>query len=353
VTGLRDALVTIAGSAHLRREAQTLRHVRSAAIELADTLRERLGAARREDAHLARIRQQRAAATDREAAVATLSRPRPDPARSAQPTEAARVGTAIDAARRRFDDRRQGGDTAALARLPQDLDVALAALAAACSRSLAFWAGRAARLAVHELSTTGQAPPPELWFNARVCDLCNLGEGSDYDRSLVVTDAPRPRPPWSNDPFTLGGSLPLPVAGFDVWLSADAYDTWHRLIAVGDPQVRSERARHWLHHVLDAAHTSVTAEVAHRSARLDAALAQALAQAHDRWRRRLDHQLADLHAARAPAVRDRVAATLAEKHTTVRDWIRRIDTVLLRVRSTVQSADAEAAEAAEELRPPH
>jgi hypothetical protein len=231
--------------------------------------------------------------------------------------------------------------------------VALAALAVGCSRWLAFWAGRDARSAVYERFTAGEAARLEWWFTGRVCDLCALGEVRDGDRSLVVVDAPRSRPSWSNGPVPLGGSPPLPVAGFDVWLSADADEAWHRLIAAGDPRVRSQRARRWLHQVLEAAHTCVMAEVEHRSARLDAALAQALAEAHDRLSRRLDRQLADYHAARAgPATGDGLATTLAEEYATVRDWIRRIDAVVIRVRRAVLSEDAEAAEAAEELRPP-
>jgi hypothetical protein len=349
VTGLRDVLVAVAGSAHLRRASQPLRQVRGAAVEELDTLRARLAAARRDDAVLARISHQRAAATGRDATAA----PRPTPAWSSAPSApAARLGTRIDAIRRLLDDRCQDADLAALARLPQDLDVALAALAVACSRSLAFWTGHAARFALRDIATT-EPRSLELWFTARVFHLCNRGEVRAHDRSLVAIDAPKPRPTWHTGPFPLGGRPTLPVAGFDVRLSDDAYDAWHRLVAVGDPQVRSQRARRWLQQVLDAASVSVSAEVEHRTARLDTALAQALAEEHHRRSRRLDRQLADLHAARAdPAVSDRLTATLAEEHATVIDWIRRIDAVLIRVRDAVQGQDAQAAEAAEELRPP-
>lgn len=64
-TGLGDALRTVAEAGRLYRQSLALRAVRSAAIESDTVLRERLGAVRRDEAHLARIRKQLAAASAR------------------------------------------------------------------------------------------------------------------------------------------------------------------------------------------------------------------------------------------------------------------------------------------------
>jgi hypothetical protein len=69
--GLRDELRDVAVAGRLYRQSQALHEVRSAAILRYDVLRERLGAVRRDEAHLARIRKQLAAAATRAAALET------------------------------------------------------------------------------------------------------------------------------------------------------------------------------------------------------------------------------------------------------------------------------------------
>lgn len=143
---------------------------------------------------------------------------------------------------------------------------------------------------------------------------------------------------WTESAAIPGGRPPLAMREFELRLSDVAWS-----------EVRAEPARRWLDRVLEAVHAGVTAEVANRSARVDATVSQAIIEANDRCRRRVLDQFAEADVARADSTRgDRLVA----ESTALRDWIRQMDPVFLRIRKA-RFEDAEIALAAEEVRPRH
>lgn len=108
VTGLREALMSVAGPANLIRACYPLRIVRAAITEEWAHLQQRLRATR---GHLTSTEIEKLA--ERAASAAPS---RPDRSWVARPGTAAALGTAIDALREHFDDRAGGAELAELKR---------------------------------------------------------------------------------------------------------------------------------------------------------------------------------------------------------------------------------------------
>jgi hypothetical protein len=340
VAGLREALMSVARPAELIRACYPLRLMREAVTEEWAHLGQRLRAARGDltGTEIEKLAERAAMAAPAKTEPSWVARPR----------TAAALGTAIDTLREHFDNRAHSADLAVLNGLPDQLDTALAGLAASWSANLTVRAGHSAHLAVGRRFSANEARHVAAWVLVRIRELFGFGGVPGTDGLVAVTDAPRPWPSWSNPAVVIGATEPLVVPDFDMSLSADAGHTWLRIIGDGGPAARTQRARRWLHQVLDAAHACCTAEIADRTARLDAAIDRALAEAHDRWGTRRQRQLADIRAVPAdPATRGRLAATLAGERTVLEDQLRRIDAVLTRAHRVRQGdVDATAADLA-------
>jgi hypothetical protein len=348
IADLQHALVELAGRGHQLQQANVLRSARSELVRLDVGYGARLKATDPDPADMARARQDRA---DLAARKRTESR-QWSLALSTQ-TQRARVEAVgllraqIGAVQEDFQGRIDTARGDDVARLPDDLDTALQAVAVHLSQDLQalfeqvgervlaqVFDGDELQLVLGKLNATlrhalSASPPRDGGGDNLMIALSAGGIAFMAGRSAIFGAS------VLGAGSLVGGGLLIPFAGVGLGLAAGGYVLWRRRV-----QTDRQQARTWLREVLAEARAALSDEISYRFTDLQYALTVALDDAIERRLRELDAHIAEIDAALAQdkATRAQRRGAVQADRDALRARVRQVDEVLVRSRVLTPAA---------------
>lgn len=339
IPGLQHALIELAGRGHQLQLANVLRAARGELGRLDALADAKLQAATADPARQAQLRADRAAVAARK-----RTESRQWSLLLNAEVQRARVAT-VGALRSRIAEIQQELSTGLeklrgpdLAKLPDDVDTRLQAVAVEMSQRLEDTFSQVAAHVLNEAFDDGERDAVLGKVNATLRHALAATPPRDGsgDNLLIALSA-------GGIAFMAGrgaalgmsvlgaaGGLMIPVAGIGLGLAAGGYVLYRRRV-----HTDRQHARAWLRDVLSEARAALADEVTVRFTDLQYALSVALDEAAERRLRDLDAQIAEIDAAAAEDAsgRARRRAVAQQELDTVRVRVRQADEALLRARA--------------------
>jgi predicted GTPase len=349
IAELQHALIDLAGRAHLVRQANVLRTIRSEIIRLDLTVGDRLRATDPDPRDAARAKQERATLAARKRTESRQwSLALNTETQRARVDATSQLRTHVSTLQEEFLNQIDKARGEQLKALPQDLDQALAALSVRLSQDLEFRFRQVGEVvlaqvfAPHELQhvlgrlnatlrhALGAKPrregggPDNVMIAMSSAGMAFMaGRGAIFSASVLGAGS------------LVGAGLLVPVAGLGLGLAAGAFVLYRRRV-----QTDRVQARTWLREVLAEARAALSDEIMHRFTDLQYALTLALDDAIERRLQQLDAHIAEIDQAMAEdkASRARRRSALQQERDTLRARIRQVDEVLIRSRALAPAA---------------
>ncbi|WP_250037565.1 dynamin family protein [Paractinoplanes maris] len=338
IAELQHALVELAGRGHQLQLANVLRAGRGELARLEKAAHDRVRAVEADPARTAQLRAERAALAARK-----RTESRQWTLLLSTETQRARVETVghlrtrIAAVQQEFSERIDSGRGEALARLPEQLDAELQAVAVQLSERLedtfaqvgekvlasvfdqterAEMLGRLNATLRHAMDA---APPRDGSADNLLIALSAGGIAFMAGRGAIL----------GASVLAVGGGLLVPVAGIGLGLAAGGYVLYRRRV-----QTDRQQARVWLRDVLGEARAALADEIANRFTDLQYALSVAVDDAVEKRLKDLDAHIAEIDAAAAEdaAGRTKRRAAAQQELDGVRARLRAADTALTKAR---------------------
>ena len=339
IAELQHALVELAGRGHQLQLANVLRAARGDLLRLESAALDRVRAVEADPARTAQLRAERAALAARK-----RTESRQWTLLLSTETQRARVETVghlrtrIAAVQQDFSERIDAGRGEALAKLPDELDAELQAVAVQLSERLEETFGQVGekvlasvfddkeraemlgRLNATLRHAMAAAPPRDGSADNLLIALSAGGIAFMAGRGAML----------GASVLAVGGGLLIPVAGIGLGLAAGGYVLYRRRV-----QTDRQQARIWLRDVLGEARAALADEIANRFTDLQYALSVAVDDAVERRLRDLDAHIAEIDAAAAEdaAGRTRRRAAAQQELDGVRARLRAADAALSQARS--------------------
>ncbi|MCO8269605.1 dynamin family protein [Actinoplanes sp. TRM 88003] len=339
IAELQHALVELAGRGHQLQLANVLRAARGDLLRLEAAARDRVTAADADPARTAQLRAERAALAARK-----RTESRQWTLLLSTETQRARVETVgqlrtrIAAVQQEFSERIDAGRGEALAKLPEQLDAELQAVAVQLSERLeetfalvgekvlasvfddterAEMLGRLNATLRHAMDAT---PPRDGSADNLLIALSAGGIAFMAGRGAML----------GASVLAVGGGLLIPVAGIGLGLAAGGYVLYRRRV-----QTDRQQARIWLRDVLGEARAALADEIANRFTDLQYALSVAVDDAVEKRLKDLDAHIAEIDAAAAEdaAGRSKRRAAAQQELDGVRARLRAADAALSKARA--------------------
>lgn len=351
ITALQAALQGAAARTDLLHQANILRTVRSELIRLDQDAGERMKAADPDPQTLAQLKEERSSVTARKRSDArqwsiTLS----TEVRRARTDATSRLRAQVTQLQEQFLNHVEKASGDSIKRLPYDVDRSLHALSLRMSAELDHRFRQIGQIVLREVFTERELVHVLRGINARLRHGASQKIRRDHsgmDASMMVAStaglsfmAGRGVFAGASAAGLAAGGLMIPLAavGVGVGLAAGAFMLWRRKVVQNRQQ-----ARVWLKEVLAEARASLSDEVSHRFTDLEHILTMALDEAIERRIAQLDAQIAEIDKTMLTEkeTRQKRKSQLSSERDAIRQRIRQLDEVLIRVREATKT-DVEA-----------
>jgi hypothetical protein len=354
IAELQHALVQLAGRGHLLQQANVLRSMRSEVIRMDQEIGERMKATDPDPADIDRAKSDRAAVAARKRTESRQwSLALSTETQRARVEATSRLRGYITQLQESFMTRIDKGDD--LKNLPQDVDRALYALSVRLSHDLEFRFRKVGERVLAQVFSPRELHHVLRQLNARLRHALGTKprrEGGGDNGMVVMSSAGMVMMGTNAAKMGAGalgfGSLAaggaavaIPVIGIGIGLAAGAYLVWKR-----KSMTDKQQARTWLREVLGEARAALSDEIMHRFTDLQYALTLALDEAIERRLQQLDAHIAtiDKSMAEDKAVRAKRKSALVAEREALRNRIKQVDEVLVRVRQLSPAAPADGQE---------
>jgi hypothetical protein len=343
ITSLQAALQGAAARQDLLVQANLLRTVRSELIRLDQDAGDRMKAADPDPQTLQQLKEERASVSARKRSDArqwsiTLS----TEVRRARTDATARLRAQVTHLQEQFLNQLEKASGEAVKRLPYDVDRALHALSLRLSAELDHRFRQIGQIVLREVFTERELVHVLRGINARLRHGASQKirrDNSGMDASMMVASTAgmsfmAGRGALAGAVGILGGGLFAPIAAVGVGVAAGAFLLWRRKVAQNRQQ-----AKIWLKEVLAEARASLSDEVSHRFTDLEHILTMALDEAIERRIAQLDANIAEIDKTmlEEKETRQKRKSQLSSDRDAIRQRIRQLDEVLIRVREATKT----------------
>lgn len=358
IAELQHALIQLAGKGHLIRQANVLRSIRSEIIRMDQELGDRMKATDPDPSEAERAKRERSAVASRKRTeTRQWSLSLNTETQRARIEATSRLRAYITQLQEQFMTRIDKGDN--IKGLPQDVDRALAALSLRLSHDLEFRFRKVGERVLSQVFSPAELHHVLRQLNARLRHALNTKprrEGGGDNGMVVMSSAGMVM--MGSNVVKMGAAafgvssaaagaagtaaaIAIPVVGIGIGLAAGAYMIFKRKSVTDKQQTRT-----WLREVLGEARAALSDEITHRFTDLQYALTLALDEAIERRIQQLDAHIGtiDKSMAEDKAVRTKRRTALATERDALRNRMKQVDEVLVRIRQLTPAAPADARE---------